>query len=187
MVIPPADESGGAVNRVKTLILGGVRCGKSRLAETLAAGSELPVVYIATCVPRDREMSQRIEAHRRQRPAHWTVIEEPIALGNTLRNCAAGCCVVVECLTLWLTNLLADNDLDALAREQTALLDAARHVDANIIFVGNETNMGIIPMGELVRRYCDHAGALHQALAGVCDRVMLVVAGLPYLLKGADA
>ncbi len=169
----------------KTLILGGVRSGKSRLAERLATNSVLPVTYIATATARDEEMRARIAAHRARRPEDWHVVEEPLRLGPVLATHAdAGRCVVVDCLTLWLTNLLATEDRSALDRERTALLDELPRLPGQIILVSNETNMGVTPLGELSRRYCDAAGLLHQELAQICDRVMLTVAGLPHILKG---
>lgn len=168
---------------MKTLILGGVRSGKSRLAERWARESGLPVSYIATATADDAEMQRRIEAHRLGRPDNWQIIEEPICLAEALiAQAAPGRCVLVDCLTLWLTNLLTTADEYVFERE--ALLLALPTLPGQIIFVSNETNMGIMPMGELSRRYCDEAGRLHQELAQVCERVVLTVAGLPHVLKG---
>ncbi len=171
---------------MKTLILGGVRSGKSRLAERLAADSGKPVTYIATAMARDdSEMAARIAAHQARRPIGWTLVEEPIALAAALQaHARSGGCVLVECLTLWLTNLLVDTDAAALAREQAALLAALDELPGDLILVGNETGMGIVPLGELTRRYCDAAGRLHQDIAARCERVLLTVAGLPLALKG---
>ncbi|MEA3221528.1 bifunctional adenosylcobinamide kinase/adenosylcobinamide-phosphate guanylyltransferase [Immundisolibacter sp.] len=170
---------------MKTLILGGVRSGKSRLAERLALESGRPVTYIATATAGDAEMAARIAAHRVRRPADWTVIETPLTLATTLREHArSGGCLIVDCLTLWLTNLLLASDDRALDREQQALLEALDDLPGDIVMVGNETGMGIVPLGELTRRYCDAAGRLHQDIAARCDRVLLTVAGLPLALKG---
>lgn len=170
---------------LKTLILGGVRSGKSRLAERLAGDSGTPVTYIATATANDDEMRARILAHRAQRPDHWHLIEEPLMLAAALReHASAGHCILVDCLTLWLTNLLTAEDATALERERMALLEALPGLPGQIILVSNETNMGIMPLGELSRRYCDEAGRLHQDLAQCCDRVILTVAGLPHILKG---
>ncbi len=170
---------------MKTLILGGVRSGKSRLAERLAVQSTLPVTYIATATGDDAEMRARIEAHRAGRPADWSLVEEPLALAETLRaHAAPGRCLLVDCLTLWLTNLLSDVENDRLDRACAALLEALPALPGRLILVGNETNMGVTPLGELSRRYCDTAGRLHQELAQRCDGVILTVAGLPLVLKG---
>lgn len=170
---------------MKTLILGGVRSGKSRLAEQLARESGLPVIYLATAQPGDPEMAARIAHHRQRRPGHWRLVEEPFHLAEALRDHARdGHCVLVECLTLWLTNLLLDPDPGRYRRQREALLTALPTLPGRIILVGNETNMGVIPMGELSRRFCDESGWLHQELAQICERVLLTVAGLPLTLKG---
>jgi adenosylcobinamide kinase/adenosylcobinamide-phosphate guanylyltransferase len=170
---------------MKTLILGGVRSGKSRLAERLASESGLPVTYIATATAGDDEMRARIAAHRARRPAAWCVVEEPRALAATLHSHAApDRCLLVDCLTLWLTNLLMAEDPSSLECERAALLDTLPSLPGNIILVSNETNMGVMPLGDLTRRYCDKAGGLHQDLAQICARVILTVAGLPHILKG---
>lgn len=169
----------------KTLILGGVRSGKSQLAERLAVESDLPVTYIATATVQDEEMQARIAAHRSRRPDDWRVIEEPLQLADVLhKHAAPDHCVLVDCLTLWLTNLLLAEDGNALAREREALLSILQGLAGEVILVSNETNMGVIPMAELSRRYCAEAGRLHQDLAQCCDRVVLTVSGLPHTLKG---
>ncbi len=170
---------------MKTLILGGVRSGKSRLAERLATETNLPVTYIATATAEDAEMQARISAHQKHRPAHWQLIEEPLHLGQTLQtNARSGHCVLVDCLTLWLTNVLMANDEHQFEKERGELLHVIPSLAGHIIIVSNETNMGVTPMGELSRRYCDEAGRLHQELAQLCDNVILTVAGLPQVLKG---
>jgi adenosylcobinamide kinase / adenosylcobinamide-phosphate guanylyltransferase len=171
---------------VRELFLGGVRSGKSRLAEGRARASGFEVVYVATArVADDEQMQRRILAHRKRRPAHWRTIEEPIALGDTLRaHTAADRCVLVECLTLWLTNLLCAQDEALFARERAALLAALSGVPGNIILVGNECGLGVTPLGELTRRFIDEAGDLHRDLARLCDRVIFTIAGLPQVIKG---
>lgn len=167
------------------LILGGARSGKSRLAEKLATDSRLPVTYIATSQPLDGEMNERVAQHRARRPTEWALVEEPLALARVLReNAALGQCLLVDCLTLWLTNLLMLDDPEQLNTERLALLDCLAALPGEIIFVSNETGMGVVPLGELTRRYVDEAGWLHQALAERCQRVVLTVAGLPLTLKG---
>lgn len=167
------------------LILGGARSGKSRLAEKLAAESTLAVTYIATSQPLDGEMSERIAQHRARRPAAWALVEEPVALAQVLReHASAERCLLVDCLTLWLTNLLMLDDEARLQAERQALLDSITELPGRIILVSNETGLGVVPMGELTRRYVDEAGWLHQALAERAQRVVFTVAGLPMVLKG---
>lgn len=167
------------------LILGGARSGKSRLAEKLASDSGLNVIYIATSQPLDGEMNQRVALHRQRRPAEWGLIEEPVELARVLReNAGEGRCLLVDCLTLWLTNLLMLDEPQRLAEEREALLDGLAELPGDIIFVSNETGLGVVPLGELTRRYVDEAGWLHQALAERCHRVVFTVAGLPMILKG---
>lgn len=167
------------------LILGGARSGKSRLAEKLAADTGLAVTYIATSQPLDGEMNERVAHHRARRPAEWGLIEEPVQLARVLQeNARADRCLLVDCLTLWMTNLMMLDDAGRLAREREALLDCLAQLPGEIVFVSNETGMGVVPLGELTRRYVDEAGWLHQALAERCQRVVLTVAGLPLTLKG---
>ena len=167
------------------LILGGARSGKSRLAEKLAAESGCVVTYIATSQPLDGEMNERVRHHRERRSGHWALIEEPIELARILRdNARADTCLLVDCLTLWLTNLLMLEDPQRLTAERDALLQCLAELPGEIVFVSNETGMGVVPLGELTRRYVDEAGWLHQALAERCQRVVLTVAGLPLTLKG---
>ena len=170
---------------MKELILGGIRSGKSRFAEQRALTSQRPITYIATALARDEEMRRRIAEHQARRPASWTVVEEPLALAGALRaHASSERCVMVDCLTLWLTQLLCAGD-DRFTRERGALLAVLPQVDGHVILVSNETGLGIVPLGELSRRFCDEAGRLHQDLAQICDRVFLTVAGLPQVLKGA--
>jgi adenosylcobinamide kinase/adenosylcobinamide-phosphate guanylyltransferase len=169
---------------MKELILGGARSGKSALAERLAGESGLDVTYIATAAIGDAEMAERIRHHQARRPGHWQVVEEPIQLASALQESAVEQrCVIVDCLTLWLTNLLlADEALYQTQRD--ALLETLPGLPGRLIMVGNETGMGVVPMGELTRRFVDESGRLHQQLAGLCERVTLTVAGLPHVLKG---
>ena len=171
---------------MKSLLLGGIRSGKSRLAETLAADSGLEVCYIATAEARDDEMRARIDTHQARRPSGWRNVEEPLALARVIREQARpGSCLLVDCLSLWLTNLLMTEDRCRLDDEIEALLTILPDCPGEIIFVSTESNLGVVPMGELSRRYCDQIGVLHQDIARLCDRVTLVVAGLPHYLKGA--
>lgn len=170
---------------MRELILGGVRSGKSRLAEQHAQATGLPVSYIATATGEDEEMRARIAHHQQQRSAQWHLLEEPLALAAALqREAADDRCVLVDCLTLWLTNLLCAQDETRLQQETAALLQVLPGLPGHIILVSNETGMGVVPLGELTRRYCDEAGRLHQAVAQRCEKVILTVAGLPLNLKG---
>lgn len=165
-------------------ILGGVRSGKSRLAQTLALESGLPVTYVATAFAGDEEMADRIQAHRAQRPADWTCVEEPFFLAAALREHAAReRCIIVDCLTLWLTQLLTLRE-SAWATEHEAFISCLPQLPGRIILVSNETNTGVIPIDPLTRRFCDAAGVMHQAVAAYSTRVLLVTAGLPITLKG---
>lgn len=165
------------------LILGGARSGKSRQAEQLAGASGREVLYLATAQAHDDEMCVRIQRHRDERPAHWLTLEEPLQLAATiLAQQAPERCLLVDCLTLWTTNqLLADADMHV-ARE--ALCAALQNARGEIILVSNETGMGVVPMGELSRRFSDEAGWLNQSVAALADQVILMVAGIPLVIKG---
>ena len=182
-----------------TLVLGGARSGKSAYAEALASASGRDVIYIATAQPgrSDSEMTQRIAHHRDSRPAHWTTVEETIALGAAIAQWSTpGRVVLVDCLTLWLSNLLFSGTeafpetgiitLPPLFHAQRqALLDAIASASGDVIFVSNEVGMGIVPMGAVSRAFVDEQGRLNQAVAAACDRAVFVAAGLPLVLKGS--
>lgn len=164
------------------LILGGARSGKSHYAERRAHGDER--VYIATATAGDGEMAERIARHRLDRGPHWRTVEEPITLAQVLReHSAPGRFVLVDCLTLWLTNLLLSEDPAAFARERAALLQWLPAHRGHIVFVSNEVGQGVVPADTLSRRFVDESGRLHQELAQCCDRVVFVTAGLPHVLK----
>ncbi|HEU0197789.1 MAG TPA: bifunctional adenosylcobinamide kinase/adenosylcobinamide-phosphate guanylyltransferase [Nevskiaceae bacterium] len=170
---------------MRTLILGGARCGKSALAQRLAGANGGDVVYIATATAGDAEMATRIAHHRAERPAMWTTIEEPLALAAALRKQAhPGRTIIVDCLTLWLTNLLLSREPASLDAERAALLTALPELPGDVLFVSNEVGCGIVPADALSRRFVDESGRLHQALAARCERVLRVVAGLVQPLKG---
>lgn len=171
---------------MKTLVLGGVRSGKSRHAEQLAARHGGRVAVIVTATAGDEEMATRIAAHRARRSRHWHVVEEPIALGRTLAELARRDSVVlVDCLTLWLTNVLTQPD-GCVQRESDALLAAVQSVQGSVILVSNEVGAGIVPVNELARRFIDVAGSLHQRLAQACDQVVWMVAGVPVTVKAPN-
>lgn len=168
---------------MKHLILGGARSGKSRHAEQLAAQAGRDVVYVATAEALDEEMAARIAHHRVQRPAGWSLVEEPLALARVLhREAAADRCLLVDCLTLWLGNLLAQGD-ERMAQEMDELYAVLPELPGDVLLVSNEVGWGIVPDNPLARRFRDEAGRLHQRLAQLCDHVTLVAAGLPLSLK----
>jgi adenosylcobinamide kinase/adenosylcobinamide-phosphate guanylyltransferase len=179
----------------RTLVLGGARSGKSAHAEMLAAQSGKEVVYLATAAAGDTEMARRIALHRAGRPAHWHTVEQPLALAATLATWRAPHrLVLVDCLTLWLSNLLfADGshypEVGEIAlpasfhAERAALLEQLGQQGGEVVLVSNEVGMGIVPVGAVTRAFADEAGRLNQAVAAACDRVVLVAAGLPLVLK----
>ena len=166
------------------LVTGGARSGKSALAERIAGQFDMPRIYIATATAGDDEMKNRIARHREMRGPGWLTVEETLDLAGALARTDGQGVRLVDCLTLWLTNLLMLDDAERLAAEREALLNCLATLPGEIIFVSNETGMGVVPLGELTRRYVDEAGWLHQALAERCQRVVLTVAGLPLTLKG---
>lgn len=174
-----ADTSGEARRK---LILGGARSGKSALAETLAAGHDRRI-YIATAAAGDDEMAARIAGHRQRRGPSWHTVEAPLDLAGALgAHDGAKCFILVDCITLWLSNLMtAQGDIEA---EIGQLASAVQGVEGTLALVANEVGLGIVPDNALARRFRDHAGLANQALARVCDQVVLVAAGLPLVLKG---
>ena len=168
-----------------TLVLGGARSGKSRFAEGLLAGAA-PRTYLATAEAGDAEMAARIAQHRARRGDGWTTLEAPLDLVPALRSAtASGGGVLVDCLTLWLANLLAAGRDPAAAGG--ALVEALARLPGRVVLVSNEVGLGIVPDNALARAFRDQAGWLHQAVAAVAQRVYWVAAGLPLLLKDTVA
>lgn len=168
-----------------TLVLGGIRSGKTALAERLVSDTDSSVVFLATATAGDDEMRVRIQRHQQQRPADWGLEEEPVALGQVLTRCAqqqAVPCLLVDCMSLWLSNLLHAGD-DTFAREREAFLKQVSGYPGELVIVSNEVGLGIIGMDPLTRRFADELGWLNQALATRCDKVVMSVAGLPVVLK----
>lgn len=172
-------------------VLGGARSGKSRFAQERAAAAGPRVTYIATAEPGDAEMAVRIAHHRADRPADWETIEEPQAISAALRRCAPESdAVLLDCLTLFVSNLLAAPGADPEAagaqaeREVAALLDIARHAEATTILVSNEVGLGLVPEYPLGRAFRDVAGRIHQRVAAEADEVHFLVAGIPLRVKG---
>jgi adenosylcobinamide kinase / adenosylcobinamide-phosphate guanylyltransferase len=169
-----------------TLVLGGARSGKSRYAESLIAALpppwQPPWAYVATAEALDAEMAQRIETHRARRGANWQTIEAPRDLAAALAT-SETMAVLIDCLTLWLSNLLlADAEIEAEMMRLEAALAAAK---MPVVLVANEVGLGIVPDHPLGRRFRDLQGLLNQRIAARADRVILMVAGLPLALKGA--
>lgn len=166
-------------------ILGGARSGKSKMAEQRALESQKQVVYVATAQIGDNEMASRIEHHKQTRPQHWHTIEEPINLAKIIKQQdKPNSLILVDCLTLWLSNLLLSDDDSLFEREKNAFLSQLECIQySDIILVSNETGLGVVPMGELSRRFVDESGWLHQRLGQLSNRVTLSVAGLPHILK----
>jgi adenosylcobinamide kinase/adenosylcobinamide-phosphate guanylyltransferase len=170
---------------MRTLILGGARSGKSALAERLASESMREVVYVATAQAGDEEMAARIAHHRMRRPASWLSVEEPMHLADALLdNAREDRCVLVDCLTLWLSNLFGDTDPQRFEHERSLLLDVLPNLPGDVLMVSNEVGLGIVPMGALTRRFVDEAGRLHQSIAAISERVLFVAAGIPLVMKG---
>lgn len=169
---------------MKYLVLGGVRSGKSAFAQEQVAASGKPVCYIATSQVWDDEMEKRVQQHKDNRPQEWQLIEEPLALAAVLNGLnSPNQAVIVECFTLWLTNLLCLEDEARLQQEKAALLQAVEQFQGDLVLVSSEVGLGIMPMNALARRFGDEAGAMNQALAKLTDRVTFVAAGLPMPLK----
>jgi adenosylcobinamide kinase/adenosylcobinamide-phosphate guanylyltransferase len=181
---------------MKELILGGARSGKSLLAEKRAAESGLRVLYLATAEARDGEMARRIAHHRERRPAEWGCAEETLHLAARLHELATpDTCVLVDCLTLWLSNLLFAGQAARQAEagepvscplfdnETAALIELLPQLPGRIILVSNEVGWGIVPMHPISRLFADEQGRLNQQVAAACDQVTLVAAGLPLSLK----
>lgn len=167
---------------MRHLIIGAARSGKSRRAEQLAQAGGGRLFYLATAQAGDAEMAQRIDHHRRRRGPEWTLREEPVALGAALVALdGPGRCLLVDCLTLWLSNCLHAGCWES---ERAALLDALAGCRADVLLVSNEVGAGIVPLGELNRRFVDECGWLNQTLGERCERVTAVIAGLPLTLKG---
>lgn len=175
-----------------TFVLGGARSGKSACAERLADASALPVTYVATACGADDEFAARIAHHRARRPAHWGLVEAGDDLAQALRDAdGEGRCVLIDCLTLWLANLLcpaggeaAALPLKACAERLDAFEAALADARGKVIVVSNEIGLGVVPLGALTRHYVDELGRLNQRVAAVARDVTLMVAGLPIFVKG---
>jgi adenosylcobinamide kinase/adenosylcobinamide-phosphate guanylyltransferase len=164
------------------LVLGGARSGKSRHAEQLALASGRAPVYVATAQVLDDEMARRIAAHRARRGPAWRTVEEPLDLVGTLqRECARERIVLVDCLTLWLSNLMVA--ARAVEAESARLLEALPGLAGPVVLVSNEVGQGIVPDNVMARQFIDRTGFLHQGIALQADAVVFMTAGLPHRLK----
>lgn len=180
-------RSGLRENRLPpvSLVLGGARSGKSRHAEALVESQPGACLYLATAEPGDAEMAERIRLHRERRGQRWQTLEEPLDLAGALGGAARpDGAVLVDCLTLWLSNLLGAGR-DA-AQESARLLAALPGLAGPVVFVSNEVGLGVHPANALARSFVDHAGRLHQDLAGAAQLVVFMAAGLPLVLKAPD-
>ena len=175
----PIDETREV--RSLTLVLGGARSGKSRHAEALLTALPQPWFYVATGEPRDNEMAARIAEHRARRGTQWQTIEAPRDLAGALATVPADAAILIDCLTLWLSNvMLAGADVDT----ETGRFEHALGAHAgSVVLVANEVGLGIVPENALARRFRDAAGRLNQRLASIADRVVLLVAGIPVKVK----
>jgi adenosylcobinamide kinase/adenosylcobinamide-phosphate guanylyltransferase len=165
-----------------TLVLGGARSGKSSYAERITVAHPRGCVYLATAGIGDDEMAERVRLHRARREAHWRTVEAPLEIGAAIvAETEQGAAVLVDCLTLWLSNLMAA-DRDP-ARETEELVRALGQAGGPVIFVSNEVGLGIVPDNALARAFRDHAGRMNQRIAEIANDVVFVAAGLPLRLK----
>lgn len=165
------------------LVVGGARSGKSRYALNSALARPGPHVFIATAEAGDEEMAGRIGRHKLDRGPQWAVIEEPLRLAQAVNNLEAGNVAVIDCLTLWLSNWLCNEDTASWHEQKAAFIQSLHDTGADIILVSNETGLGVIPVGELSRKFVDESGWLHQELAKLADHVVMVMLGIPQVLK----
>jgi adenosylcobinamide kinase / adenosylcobinamide-phosphate guanylyltransferase len=180
----------------RTLVFGGARSGKSAYAEQLAAQSGKEVVYLATAQGGDAEMQTRIAMHQQRRDQNWLTVEEPLALGDAImQRSTPHNLILVDCLTVWLSNLLFAEQKDypevghieppvAFHAQRERFLQALQHASGDVVLVSNEVGMGIVPQGAISRWFVDEAGRLNQAVAAQCERAIWIAAGLPLVLKG---
>ena len=166
-----------------TLLVGGARSGKSRIAERLATESRLPVLYVATGTAGDDEMASRIARHRRERPTAWTTVEETTNIESVVAT-ADGSYVIIDCLTLWLSNMFETGvSDDRIVGAASGIAAALAGRSAGSVVVSNEVGMGIVPVGETTRRYRDLLGLVNQAFARHLDRTWFAVAGRVVVLE----
>jgi len=167
------------------LVLGGAKSGKSSWALRYTESSYRSYLFLATAEIKDEEMRERVSRHRQQRRAEWQLLEEPIEIAEALEGKISGPeAVLIDCLTLWQTNVMLQRGADQVKSYQGRLLSALEKKKQAVIIVSNEVGTGIVPENALGRRFRDYAGELNQKVAALADRVVFVVAGLPIFLKG---
>jgi adenosylcobinamide kinase/adenosylcobinamide-phosphate guanylyltransferase len=170
------------------LVTGGARSGKSKYAEMRAAALGQRRVYIATAEAKDEEMAQRIAEHRKRRGNEWRTIEEPMELANALlAQSGQTDCALVDCLTLWMSNLLLQRDEKYVSEKVQELSDKLVRLSFHIVLVSNEVGWGIVPDNPLARQFRDLTGRANQQIAAIADEVVLTVAGIPVIVKKATA
>lgn len=170
----------------KVLVTGGQKSGKSRyalnLGETARGGRK---IFVATAQPLDGEMNTRIERHRKERGSRWHTIEEPVEVASLLRNAEYGDAVfLIDCLTLWTSNLLERLDESAFLQKTEDFSRAVAEFGGTVILVTNEVGLGVVPASPVTREYCDRLGLANQKMAEVCHGVVMLVAGVPVIIKG---
>jgi adenosylcobinamide kinase / adenosylcobinamide-phosphate guanylyltransferase len=183
-------QSNSSSNKSITLVLGGVRSGKSHYAQNMVTGGGR-VAFIATAEARDADMQQRITRHREERPSSWTTVEEPLALEDAILQCSGKFDIVlVDCLTLWTSNLMMTaegRDSDHIFARAARLCESLSQVTSSVVLVSNEVGSGVVPVSDDGRRYRDLLGGVNQRVAAVADRVLLLVAGYPLTVKDTTA
>jgi adenosylcobinamide kinase / adenosylcobinamide-phosphate guanylyltransferase len=182
------DRKTNSMTRQIILISGGARSGKSRYAEQRAPEMGRRRIYVATAEAKDEEMAQRIAEHQKRRGSLWRTIEEPLELTEALlRQRGNTDCALVDCLTLWISNLLIRYDEKYATQKVHELMEKFAELDFNLIFVTNEVGSGIVPDNALARKFRDLAGWTNQTVAQAADEVILMVAGLPIIVKKGAA
>lgn len=169
-------------------VLGGCRSGKSRHALEISEGFPgSPQIFVATCLPHDAEMQQRVARHRRERGRHWQTVETPSLLPEAIvDNSRRAAVLLVDCLTLWISNLLmADGDTAKIQQRIADLVEAIRSANCPLVLVSNEVGAGIVPENQLARQFRDLVGSANQTVAGQAQRVIWMVAGIPVTVKAA--
>ena len=165
------------------LVVGGARSGKSRYALKAAEALSPRPVFVATATADDAAMEARIRRHRKERGAHWGLLEVPFDLASVIRSAVPEDVMVVDCLTLWISNWLCSADPGSWPKERAAFLAALTETRSKVFLVSNEVGMGVVPMGKLTREFVDQSGWLHQDIAALADRVTLMHFGIPTLIK----